>query len=576
MQRFFCLVTLTVLMCRLSSCDDNNQPITEQDRYKWTSQVSSIPTDEQTVENLVILGRVWGFLKYYHPVVASGKYNWDYELFKIMPLVIAARTADERNNVLAVWVDSVGGFTQLDSVPIIDSSSVKLWPDYSWINAISLGKKLSEQLELVLTAKRDGNNHYVKLTKGVNNPVFVHEEKYDSLQFPDAGYRMLCLFRYWNMMEYFNPNKHLISRSWDSVLIEFVPHFINCKTELDYELIVMKMVAEVNDSHARTYGDINAFNNFKGDKRTSVFLTFVEGKPVVSGFVDKVSEQSSGLQKGDVIKSVDYIGVDTLIKQNLQYISSSNMAAGLRDVGGLLLRTNKSQIHIVFERDGESKHMDLKCDQNKETRSNGPYNDADSAIIIVNSEISRIYPGSATANQVDSAFEDFRNNQGIIIDFRCYPNDDFIGVFARFLFPTTLPFAKYTNTSITSPGLFEFTNTAFRGKSKNSEYYKGKVVVIVNEYTQSAAEYQTMALRAAPGTIIIGSPTAGADGNVSEINLPGGIKTMISGIGILYPNGRETQRIGIVPDIEVYPTIKGIREGRDELMEKAIEIINEK
>jgi len=55
--------------------------------------------------------------------------------------------------------------------------------------------------------------------------------------------------------------------------------------------------------------------------------------------------------------------------------------------------------------------------------------------------------------------------------------------------------------------------------------------------------------------------------------LPGSLKTLISGIGINYPNGEETQRVGIVPDIEVKPTIKGIREGKDELLEKAIEII---
>ena len=51
---------------------------------------------------------------------------------------------------------------------------------------------------------------------------------------------------------------------------------------------------------------------------------------------------------------------------------------------------------------------------------------------------------------------------------------------------------------------------------------------------------------------------------------------MISSIGIYYPDGGETQRIGIVPDIEVKPTIDGIRNGKDELLEKAIELISEK
>jgi C-terminal processing protease CtpA/Prc len=79
-----------------------------------------------------------------------------------------------------------------------------------------------------------------------------------------------------------------------------------------------------------------------------------------------------------------------------------------------------------------------------------------------------------------------------------------------------------------------------------------------------------MAFRTAPGSIVIGSTTAGADGNVSQIDLPGGLRTMISGIGVFYPDKRPTQRIGIVPDVEVRPTVAGIRAGRDEVLEEAL------
>jgi C-terminal processing protease CtpA/Prc len=141
--------------------------------------------------------------------------------------------------------------------------------------------------------------------------------------------------------------------------------------------------------------------------------------------------------------------------------------------------------------------------------------------------------------------------------------------------PDTISFVKFTKTTINNPGLFTYYTTLKVGK-RNKEYYKGKVVIIVNEITQSNAEYTTMAFRVAPKATVIGSTTAGADGNVSEIYLPGGIRTMISGIGVYYPDGKETQRIGIVPDIEVKPTIRGILEGKDELLDKAIEIINKK
>ena len=63
--------------------------------------------------------------------------------------------------------------------------------------------------------------------------------------------------------------------------------------------------------------------------------------------------------------------------------------------------------------------------------------------------------------------------------------------------------------------------------------------------------------------------------NESDDNfaLPGGLSTMISGLGVFYPDKRPTQRVGIVPDVEVRPTIAGILAGQDELLEEAIKRI---
>jgi C-terminal processing protease CtpA/Prc len=71
-----------------------------------------------------------------------------------------------------------------------------------------------------------------------------------------------------------------------------------------------------------------------------------------------------------------------------------------------------------------------------------------------------------------------------------------------------------------------------------------------------------MVLRAAPNAIVMGSTTAGADGNISAVPLSGALQTFISGLGVFYLDKRPTQRIGIVPDIAVRPTIAGVRAGR--------------
>ena len=113
-------------------------------------------------------------------------------------------------------------------------------------------------------------------------------------------------------------------------------------------------------------------------------------------------------------------------------------------------------------------------------------------------------------------------------------------------------------------------------KTAQEPHYAGKVVILVDEVTQSSAEYHAMAFRRAPGAKVVGSTTAGADGNVSQFPLPGGLRSMVSGLGVFYPDLKPTQRVGIVPDVVKRPTIEGIKAGRDEVLEEAIGMVLEK
>lgn len=172
---------------------------------------------------------------------------------------------------------------------------------------------------------------------------------------------------------------------------------------------------------------------------------------------------------------------------------------------------------------------------------------------------------------VETIKKEFLNTKGIIIDLRNYPSTFVPFSLGSFFINESTPFVKFTKANFNNPGEFIFTAPLETPKSQNN--YKGKLVAIVNEFTQSQAEYTSIAFKAGNNTTILGSTTAGADGDVSTIYLPRNLKTKISGIGVYYPDGTETQKIGIVPDIEISPTIEGIKAGKDELLEKAIEII---
>jgi C-terminal processing protease CtpA/Prc len=195
-------------------------------------------------------------------------------------------------------------------------------------------------------------------------------------------------------------------------------------------------------------------------------------------------------------------------------------------------------------------------------------------IKILEGNIGYINMGVLEVKDVSDVMEKVMKCKAIIFDVRNYPKGTMYSVM-EFLNNKEVNFVKFTHINYKYPGVIEYQKTNYRvGKKGNDDYFKGKVIVLFDENTQSHAEFTVMSLQTAPDVVCIGSQTAGADGNVSFIIYPGGYKTNLTGLGVYYPDGRETQRIGIVPDIEVKPTIQGIREGRDEVLEKAIEVIN--
>ena len=107
----------------------------------------------------------------------------------------------------------------------------------------------------------------------------------------------------------------------------------------------------------------------------------------------------------------------------------------------------------------------------------------------------------------------------------------------------------------------------------SQEHYSGKTVMLIDERAMSQSEHSGLFYRTANGTKFIGSPTNGANGDVTWFTAPGGIRIMFSGHDVRHADETEFQPVGLQPDIPVKPTIAGIRAGRDEVLEKAIEYL---
>lgn len=556
------------------SCKNGNQ----KDVYSSIEESDSVQ-----ISNLQMLCKVWGFMKYYHPDIANGMYDWDNELFEIMPRIVNIKSKKERNRVLSKWIkkyDIPSSYNKMSFDTLM--SNVKLYPDISWIED---KKELGEVSDLLLNIRDlerscagldiGGDLYkdycYLEFSEEEKEVYFKNENDYKDLKEIKGKYSLLALFRIWNVIQYYYPYKYLIAKKWDDVLFEYIYKFASVKNRLEYKLLISRFLTEIEDSHMNLR--LEDTQDWIGNRTVPVEVCFVENCFVVTRIYSKNNYAKLPLKVGDVILKVNGKSVKDIIEGNKLYISASNEAALMRDISNQLLYTNKEKLQVEYSRNNKLISDSLETYYYKDIRES--YNEKICIPLFnyLDNNIAYIYLQSLLGGKIP----DTLHAKGVIIDIRGYPNAEFVKEFLSLfsIYNEPKECASFTSGSSTWPGLFTYQPTIIVGKD-NENYYKGLVIILVNELAQSFSEYMAMRYKSAPNSLILGSTTAGADGGVVKLALPGGVYASVGIQGVYYPDGRETQRIGIVPDIWVEPTIKGIREGRDEVLEKAIEIINEK
>src|SRR5690606_26318129 len=152
--------------------------------------------------------------------------------------------------------------------------------------------------------RNQGDHYYIGL-QPAGNPDFKNEPAYANMPYPDGGFRLLSLFKYWNMIEYFFPYKHLTDKKWSSVLKEYIPKFIEAEDELAYELAALRIIDELNDTHANLWAGADKLFELRGNNFAPFRAEFVEDQLVVTDYYDPEHAESSKLKVGDVITHID-------------------------------------------------------------------------------------------------------------------------------------------------------------------------------------------------------------------------------------------------------------------------------
>ena len=424
-------------------------------------------------------------------------------------------------------------------------------------------KKLSKKLKFIEENRFQTVEEFGPDFEGFKNG------KYSNLDYKDKSSRILMLFAYWNLMEYYFPYKYVMDQKWDFTLEQALPKIIDVKEENDFFILIKKMTAKLNDSHVQfaIYGPLGIgrkSNYFPANGK------IIDNKIVITEILGDSLAEADNIKIGDVITKIDDKTIAALILENRDLISASNESSYLAKLPKVLFKSHSETVKVEFLKDGkyETKSMNWfdYHDSHRNEFKKGALKIKEKFKLLDNN-IGYVNMGVIKPRHIPGMIEALKSTKAIVFDMRNYPNGTWKEI-SDFLNSQEKNFCDYTMPYLNYPGRYVWTEGRKCG-FQNKDNYKGKVIVLLNEESISQSEWTAMCFQTTGNTTIIGSQTAGADGNVFELDV-NGFHTMYSGIGVYYPDRRETQRIGIVPDIEVKPTIKGIQEGKDEVMDRAL------
>jgi len=456
--------------------------------------------------------------------------------------------------------------------------SVELQPD----SVIAKTTTTDAALNAALRAVQENNpSQRPKNTAKIFTDLLDQKDNpYTDMQFPTVEYRLLALFRFWNVVNYFFPYKKLIDDPWENVLPRYITRFEANKDAADYEFTVREMVAEMHDSHGGTR-NANLSLDRLGRFQPNIFLGYVENQSVVT----KVLDDKLPIKVGDVILTVDGEPVEKRRADVARYVASSTPQWLMRLVHFRLLFGQKDTVVNLRVRGTDKQIREVAL-----PRSQSIMDPKLAAVLQRTTPVIQVLPSGfgyvdlarLPASDVDKMFDTIKNTPAVIFDMRGYPNGTAWSIAPRLTEKKNVVAAQFSRPllegkSMSDPDYAGAASYSFAQKlpDPKGDVYRGKVVMLINEDAISQAEHTCMFFEAATDVTFIGTPTAGANGDVTYMVLPGNLQVSFSGHDVRHADGRQLQRVGIQPTIRVAPTIRGIVDGRDEILERAIKYLSD-
>ncbi len=545
----------------------------------------------KTPENdrLIQAARLWTTVKYFHPYLASRAIDWDKALIDALPRIRAAQSNDEYAAALQSLLDPVHGVilraTEGSASAASDAPAERTWihhgfpPEsgrntgtfYSAFLVQPPGTSLAATIIPLDGGLRAQINLFDHETAGV---PLARSDSYPASPFPSTEYRILAAFKTWGVIHYFFAYRDLMDEDWDEVFASFLPRFIAAKDAREYHLAVAEMLTHTLDSHVTVTSD--ELSGYFGRATAGLSLRLIEKRPVITEVLDE-NAKAAGLRPGDIVSKVDGESIAVRFNRIQDYVSGSTAQRRGYDSLERVLNGPEGSTATLLVLSPEGTAREVKIER-RPIQEPAP---RENAIRTLPGGIGYVDLTHLSDDRLPAIFEKFQNTRAIIFDARGPVSPAALAIASHLTDANDVAGAIVTGPVTLSPDIVT-TNTLTSTASyffiekipPVAPKYQGKTVMLIDERTIGAAEHLGLWMEAANNTAFIGTPSAGADGETSNFILPGGITVTFSGQDVRHGNSGKLQRLGLQPNVLVAPTVTGIRHGRDEVLEKAIEYLS--
>lgn len=365
----------------------------------------------------------------------------------------------------------------------------------------------------------------------------------------------------YNVFQHFYPYFNEVDVDWNKELETALQRSLNDKTEYDHLVTLQKFTAPLKDGHIYISGIKT------GKYVPPINWEWIEENLVIT----KIKEAGLNIEVGDVVTRVNNQSSDNYFKEIysrisagtegwLNYRAQSTSLLGEKDEP-LTVTINNQEIVLKRNRLYDYSEKDIAIQEHEYT--------------VLNDNIYYLNLSTVEMDTIIALLPKLQKAKGIICDLRGYPNGNHSFI-SHLLKKKDTSKAWMRVPEILYPdqeNIVGFDSEGWEIPAQKPYLGDKKVVFIIDGRAISYAESYMSFIEGYQLATIVGQPTAGTNGNINPFTISGGISISWTGMKVVKHDGSELHGVGILPDIYVNKTIEGVRLGKDEFLEKALEVI---